>query len=330
MFRGRQKKPDFARLQQLGRVFHIASEFMGIIMISQLWELKIKGTVPNLPDEMMSLLDKYFSLSIADRSVYDYSSLIRAIRKYIDTIPNVSYFVSELSTLRDDDPNNKSFGEACEFLQYIRSVTYTGYGASKSNRVMEAAVPELCIRAEAMLCKVFEKLGFLHRYTLTSIQNIHINKYRHDTNTLFDHQVIKLMNSNASNEINFYLLAQHLDNSGVVLTKQLPTIHNVERRQYKGDTLEFLNLSPLVIDVNTFEKYADQSKLVIFGQYEEQSDVYVFRSVMKPDEERDFARININRPFDRTKRQEQVRYEAVCQQLVAFKLFAQQALTTQP
>lgn len=324
------KQPGLKRLEQIGRVFHIASEFMGIIMISQLWELKITGKVAELPDDMMELLDGYFSLSIADRSVYDYSALIRSIRKYIDTLPAVEYFVTELTTLRDDDPQNRPFGEACEFLQYIRSVTYSGFGTAGGKKVPEAEVPALCIRAEAMLSAVFERLGFLHRYTLTSIQNIRINKYRHDTLTVFDHQVVKLMNSNASHEINYYLLAKHLDNSGVVLTKQALPVFNVERRQYKGDSLEFLNLSPLVVDVNTFESRADRSNLVIFGQYQPQDDTYVFRTVPKPDEPLDHVHININRKFARNEQQEQGRYEAVCQQLTAFRLFAQQALTPAP
>lgn len=324
------KQPGLKRLEQIGRVFHIASEFMGIIMISQLWELKITGKVAQLPDEMMEVLDKYFSLSIADRSVCDYSALIRSIRKYIDTLTDVSYFVTELTSLRDDDPQNKPFGEACVFLQYIRAATYTGYGAAGGPKIPEAEVPALCIRAEAMLSTVFERLGFLHRYTLTSIQNIRINKYRHDTLTVFDHQVVKLMNSNASHEINYYLLAKHLDNSGVVLTKQLLPVFNVERRQYKGESLEFLNLSPLVVDVNAFESRADRSNLVIFGQYQPADDTYVFRTVPKPDEPLDHVPININRKFARNEQQEQGRYEAVCQQLTAFRQFAQQALTPAP
>ncbi|MGE7774834.1 CHAT domain-containing protein [Chitinophaga sp. NPDC101104] len=324
------KQPGIKRLEQIGRAFHIASEFMGIIMISQLWELKITQKVENLPDEMMELLDKYFGLSIADRSVYDYSALIRSIRKYIDSLADVQYFVSELSTLRDDDPQNKPFSEACVFLQYIRSATYTGFGAAGGQQIPEAEVPALCIRAEDMLSTVFERLGFLHRYTLTSIQNIRINKYRHDTLTVFDHQVVKLMNSNASHEINYYLLAHHLDNSGVVLTKQALPVFNVERRQYKGDSLEFLNLSPLVVDVNTFESRSDRSNLVIFGQYQPADDTYVFRTVPKPDEPLDHVRININRRFARNEQQEQGRYEAICQQLTAFRQFAQQALTPAP
>ncbi len=324
------KQPGLKRLEQIGRVFHITSEFMGIIMISQLWELKIMQKVAELPDEMMQLLDKYFSLSIADRSIYDYSALIRSIRKYIDTLPEVQYFVSELSTLRDSDPANKPFSDACEYLQYIRSATYAGYGSTGQPKISEAEVPGMCITAEAMLSTVFERLGFLHRYTLTSIQNIRINKYRHDTLTVFDHQVVKLMNSNASHEINYYLLAKHLDNSGVVLIKQVLPVFNVERRQYKGDSLEFLNLSPLVVDVNAFESRADRSNLVIFGQYQPADDTYVFRTVPKPDEAMDYVRININRRFARNEQQEQGRYEAVCQQLNAFRNFAQQALTPIP
>lgn len=325
------KQPGHRRLEQIGRVFHITAEFMGIIMISQLWELKVTGRVNAFPEPVAQLLENYFSLNIDERSVYNYSSLIRSIRLYIDSLGDVKYFVGELDTLREEDPANRPFKEACEFLAYIRSGTYVSSGNPHKPAVInEEEVPELCLRAESMLSAFFDKLGFLHRYTLTSVQNIRINKYRHDPLTVFDHQVVKLMNSNASHEVNYYLLAKYLDNSGVVLTKQNLTVYNVERRQWKGDALEFLNLSPLVIDINSFESRADRSNLVFYGQYRPADDVYVFRNVSKPDDEFNRVEININRKFGRTEQQEQGRYEAVCQQLTAFKHLALEALAPQP
>jgi hypothetical protein len=320
------KKPSIKRLEQIARVFQITTEFMGIIMISQLWELKITGRLQELPDEIEQLMENYFNLSIHERAVYNYSTLIRGIRKFIDTLAKVDYFVTELETLREEDAGNKKFGEACEYLVYIRSITYPGQPVN----VPESEVSELCLTAESMLSVFFEKLGFLHRYTLTSIQNIRINKYRHDVLTEFDHQVVKLMNSNASHEVNYYLLAKHLDNSGVILTKQNLSVFNVERRQYKGDALEFLNLSPLVIDINAFESKADRSNLVFYGQYREADKVYVFRNVSKPDDDLNHVEINIERKFGRTEQQEQSRYEAVCKQLNAFRDFALHATTLQP
>lgn len=323
------KKPGVKRLEQIGRVFHITTEFMGIIMISQLWELKISKLVTALPDEISDLMEKYFNLTIHERAVYNYSTLIKAIRKYIDSQEKVNYFVTELEKLREEDPTNKPFGDACEYLSYIRSATY--FSISNPNdppMIQEAEVPQLCLTAEEMLSVFFEKLGFLHRYTLTSIQNIRINKFRHDTSTEFDHQVVKLMNSNASHEVNYYLLAKHLDNSGVILTKQTLTVFNIERRQYRGEELAFLNLSPLVVDINSFESRSDRSNLVFYGQYS--GDVFVFRNVSKPDDELNRVEININRKFGRTEQQEQGRYEAICKQLNAFKEFALHEIIVHP
>lgn len=325
------KKPGLKRLEQIGRVFHITTEFMGIIMISQLWELKITKQVTALPDEISDLMEKYFNLTIHERAVYNYSTLIKAIRKYIDSQEKVNYFVTELDTLREEDTANRPFGEACDYLSYIRNATYFSIAnPNKPPMIQEAEVPQLCLTAEEMLSVFFEKLGFLHRYTLTSIQNIRINKFRHDTSTEFDHQVVKLMNSNASHEVNYYLLAKHLDNSGVILTKQNLTVFNVERRQYKGEELAFLNLSPLVIDINSFESRSDRSNLVFYGQYNTGDDVYVFRNVSKPDDELNRVEININRKFGRTEQQEQGRYEAVCKQLMAFKEFALHEIIVHP
>lgn len=318
------KEPGIKRLAQIGRVFHITTEFMGIIMISQLWELMILKVVNDLPDEIADLMEDYFNLTIDQRAVYNYSHLIKIIRQYIDTLPQVNYFVMELKDLREEDPKNKKFGEACEYLAYIREATYQSISdPNKPAMIQDSEVPELCLTAEDMLSVVFEKLGFLHRYALTSIQNIRINKYRHDTLTEFDHQVVRLMNPNANHEVNYYLLTKHLDNSGVVLIRHNNlTVFNVDRRQYKGDSLEFLNLSPLVVDINTFVSRTDRTDLVLYGQYRSTDDVYVFRNVSKPDEELDQVEININQKFKRTEQLEQGRYEAICKQLTAFKNFA--------
>ncbi|MGX5817153.1 CHAT domain-containing protein [Chitinophaga lutea] len=325
------KRPGSKRLEQIGRVFHITTEFMGIIMISQLWELKITRQVDTLPDHIHKLMEDYFNLSVHERAVYNYSTLIKAIRQYIDTLPKVNYFVTELESLREEDEKNKAFREACDYLSYIRTATYHDLTQPRETAmIQEAQIPELCRSAEERLSTFFEKLGFLHRYTLTSIQNIRINKYRHDTLTEFDHQVVKLMNSNASHEVNYYLLAKHLDNSGVILTKQSLTVFNVERRQYKGDALDFLNLSPLVVDINAFESRADRSNLVFYGQYREPDNVFIFRNVSKPDDEINREEVNINRKFGRTEQQEQSRYEAVCKQLTAFRAFALQTAPVQP
>ncbi len=324
------KQPGIRRLAQIGRVFHITAEFMGIIMISQLWELKITQRVKTFPKDIADRLTTYFNLDIDGRATYDYSSLIKDIRKYIDTLPDVNYFVAELKTLREEDAENARFHEACDYLSYIRNATYTSkVRADKPAVLADSEIPQLCFTAENMLSIFFEKLGFLHRYLLTSVQNIRINKFRHDLQAEFDHQVVRLMNPNASHEVNYYVLKQFLDNSGVVLTKQVLTVLNVERRQYKydGDVLDFLNLSPLVIDVNAFESGSDRSNLVVYGQYIPERDVYIFRNVSKPDAELDQEEININRKFGRTERQEQSRYEAVCKQLTAFRAFALQEAT---
>lgn len=314
------KQPGIKRLEQIGRVFHITTEFMGIIMISQLWELKLMQKETGWPEDINIMLEEYFNLPIDERAVYDYSHLIKSIRKHIDTLPDVQYFVSELAGMREDKEDNRKFFEACAYLSYIRKATYHDLTQPKEPVMIQATeVPELCLTAEEMLSAFFGKLGFLHRYTLTSVQNIRINKYRHTVATEFDHQVVKLMNSNANHEVNYYLLTHHLDNSGVVLTKQTLPVHDVKRRQYKGETLDFLNLSPLVIDINAFESKADRSNLVFFGQYRSTDDVYVFRNVSKPDDAMNREEINIDRKFGRTEQQEQIRYEAVCQQLKAFK-----------
>lgn len=306
------------RLEQIGRVFHVTMEFMGFIMVAQLWDLKMIGKIKDLPEEVITLLKSYFYLTVKDRAAFDYVAFIRQIRTYLDTLgKEITFFVEELEGLREDVAAVHDFGTACDFLYYIRKYTV-------NKKVFALAVPDLCINAENMLARFFRKLGFLHRYTLTSIQEIHIRKYRH-TPAEFNHQVVKLMNAISNNDINYYLLTDYLDNSGVVLTKQKLQVFNAGKRQYRGDKLEFLNLSPFVIDLNAFETKADRSKPMFFDQCRLSDEICVFKSVKEPESTKDYVEISIKAPDD-TKvmaayevSEQQERYEAVRLQFMAFR-----------
>jgi hypothetical protein len=306
------------RLEQIGRVFHVTMEFMGFIMVAQLWDLKMIGKIQEIPPEVVSLLKDYFYLTVKDRAVFDYIAFIRRLRAYFDSLgKEVTFFVEELEDLRDDVAAVNDFGTACDFLYYIRKYTV-------NKKVFPPSIPELCVSAENMLSRFFQKLGFLHRYTLTSIQEIHIRKYRH-TPAEFSHQVVKLMNAISNNDINYYLLSDYLDNSGVVLTKQKLQVFNAGKRQYRGDKLEFLNLSPFVIDLNAFELKADRSKPMFFDQCRLSDEVCVFKSVKEPESTKDDVEISIKAP-DETKStttydvsEQQERYEAVRLQFMVFR-----------
>jgi len=303
------------RLGQIGLLYHIVCEFLGFIVISQLWELKIRKQVIDLPEQATQLLTNFFKLNRNQRAVFDYISFIRDLRQAFkdSSCEKIWYFMEELEQLEDKPGEISPFSEACDYLTHIRTITV-------EKKVPDPDILDMCIASEDMLCKFFEKLGFLHQYTLTSVQSILIEKYRHNTpeEAEYNHRVVKLMDAFGSQELNYYLLAKYIDNSGVIITKQQLPPFDIKRRIYKGDQLAFLNLSPFVIDRNAFESRSDRSNLMFFELYSE-DNCCTFKSVMRPEKEADLLKIPLDDNAPAFTAEELEQYRAVRLQFNAFK-----------
>ena len=305
-------KINFDRLRQTAEVFHTTTEFVGFIMIAQLWELKMSDTSLELPAYLEQEMGNYFYMPASQRASFDYIPFIRMLRKYFDTLNDgkgVKYFMEELAMLKELAGPGQPFEIACNSLTNLRRQTL-------DQSIPENEIPIRCAEAEEMLCRFFEPLGFLHRYNLTSIQNIDILKFRHQLKAQFVHKIVKLMKAFGSQEYNYYFLPTFLDNMGVVLLKQEVNIKNAQRRQFSAERLEFLNLSPFIIDKNAFEKNADLSSLMFFKQYRKSADSYEFRKASRPESEKDAIEIKMEE-----------KYESIRQQFEAFRA---QILNEQP
>lgn len=297
-------KVSLRRLEQIATVFHMTTELMSFIMVAQLWELKLMDMAKEMPGNLVDILRKFFHLSPQERAGFDNIQFIRSIRQYLDTLPTVKdsiYFVEELKRLKDISTKGHSFEVACEYLAHLRLQTI-------DKNISAQDVSDMCAEAENSLCDFLSELGFLHRYTLTSIQNIDIHKYRHQLTPTFSHEAVKLMRAFGKPEQNYYLLPRFLDNRGVTLIKGKVKVLNPQKRQFTGDNLEFLNLSPFIIDRNAFEENTDLSNLMFFDHFRPGASSYSFRSVKRPG--------NLN---DRTEANTENQFEAVHLQLEAFR-----------
>lgn len=300
------------RLSQIGEVFHIVMEFLGIIMIAQLWEMKLRNIAGQIPDDLVRMLHRYFYLNSRERETFDYLSFIHSLRQYFDTLNDnngVTYFVEELERLRDFSKEGQQFASACSFLAFIRKQTRT-------ENIAEQEIFDACIEAEINLCYFFEKLGFLHRYTLTSIQQIDILKYRHDKAARFNHQVIKLMDVETMQH-HFYVMPVFLDNNGVVLIKQGLQKDEKKKKHFTAESLDFLNLSPFVVDPNAFKRNTESSKLArsylcFFQQYRKSERAYFYKNVKLLEED-------IFKVYEEGDEKDQEKSEAVRLQFDAFR-----------
>lgn len=297
-------KVSLRRLEQTGLVFYTALEFLAFVMLSELWDLRLKGLFSELPSPLARQLHSFFYLSPEERKAYAHLPLIRAIREFQESLAEkegFEAFVEELKLLKGLIVEGQPFAAACGYLANLRQQAVAG-------NIREQDVPDMCEEAEEMLCHFFSPLGFLHRYTLTSIQSIDVQKYRHSAAAVFSHEVVKLMRAFGKPEQQHYLLSRFFDNRGVVLLKGKAQVVDQSKKLFQGDGLHFLNLSPFVIDRNAFETNTDLSNLLFFQYCRQPDKSYRFLNVKRPESEKDNLAIFQEGPF-----------EAVFRQLEAFR-----------
>lgn len=297
-------KISLRRLEQIGIVFHTTVEFMAFVMLAQLWELKLQNAEHQLPEHLLKSLRDYFYLSPAERAGFDYFPFIREIRRYFDTTHDgkgVEYFITELKELKELFEDDKQLATAFGYLVNLRRQTL-------SKNISQADVSDMCEEAEDKFCTFFQPLGFLHRYVLTSVQNIDIRKDRYQLIPAYNHAIVKLMRAFGKPEHNYYVLSHFLDNRGVILVKGKLRVLDRQKKEFTGDDIDFLNLSPFVIDRNAFEENTDLSNLLFYEQYRKNDDKFIFKNVKQPDSMRDRLEVSSANSF-----------EAVYLQLDAFR-----------
>ncbi len=297
-------KVDHRRLEQIGMTFHVCVEFVGFILLSQLWEMKVTGVIKDIPLPLLQMLKDYFYLPFTERTVFNYLPLIKSIRELFDDLSGESRIPFFVNELQDEELTsiNGSYYQACIYLTQLRKQTFVG-------TISESDAQVMCEEAESKLCDFFARLGFMHKYSLTSIQNIDIQKYRHQSSSTFSHQAVKLMRAIGKPEQNYYILSRFLDNRGIMLIKGDIKLDDQKRKRYKGEDIAFLNLTPFVIDQNAFSPNSDLSKPLFFGQYNKLNGAYEFKSVKRPKSERDQLTVG-----------SQDEFEALRLQLEAFRI----------
>ncbi|ULQ51776.1 CHAT domain-containing protein [Flavihumibacter fluvii] len=285
------------RLFQIGQLFQTASEFMGFIMIAQVWELTMKFDDLIIDEDTKKVIQEYFSLDTKSRETYKYLKLIAATRNLIEREakqrPGITLFIKEQEILSDMYVPGNEFADACEYLWNLRCNTI-------KDQLDADRLTVTCQEAEKYLCAFVKQISFVHRYHLTSIQNIDILKYRHTTRekTSYRHKIISLMQAIGKDEYNYYFLPDFLDNWGVVLIRGQVRPRNVQKGEYEAEALDYLNLSPFIIDRNAFESNSDLSNLMFFRGFGADGKTLQYKRISHPMNPRDMLDVGMKEEFE--------------------------------
>lgn len=258
-------KPGLDRLRQIAHTYSTMVELLAFILLADLWKASETASPALRPLADQSTLLGFLTSRENRQNPFDFIRVIRPIRLAMEQA-NLPFFVEEYPSISRQFNEDTPLAAACRFLEALRQRSASKGGLSEP----EASL--LCPAAEDKLATVCAQLGFMARYSLSSVRHIQVLKYRFPATPRFDHKVIRLAQEFVQlDEIN-EIMDDYMDASSVLLQRK------------NGDPRTFLNLSPFVIDESAFDAKADLAKIFFFERYDKSSNAQYYRHVYKPDD----------------------------------------------
>ncbi|MBN9382023.1 MAG: hypothetical protein J0H74_14745 [Chitinophagaceae bacterium] len=254
------------RLEQIGQLYQNTSEFCFYIMVAQLWEIMLEfpSVKCEISPAIRELLWSFLSMKTEPRETFDFIPMMKTLLNTIkDLNENDQYkaFIDKQIIYKDFLRLPDEFYAACAYLMPLRIHTY-------EEVITEINLQFLCKDAEQHLLQFLKPLSFMHRYKLTSIQNINVIKLRHTKHayTRYKHKMTFLMNAKGGEESSFYYMKSYIDTWSVILIKdeKRRKAQTIEEPTFVTMFVDFLNLSPFVIDQNIYSKNTTLSDIMFF------------------------------------------------------------------
>lgn len=260
---------DVMKLRQLGQLFQSTNEFLAIIMIAQLWEIRLfdKNNRTNsflIPNQIKQRLKEYLELKSDQRDFYNYSHIVTEIKNFLNQSfndPLLNQFISRQKVVSDFiNIDEQKYLSTCAFLQDLRKQSFQ---ISDPHQAQEAYM-----EGEEYLCDLLEIIGFVHKYKLKSVHFIEALKKRHEAKAAFMHSTIPL--NAVSNELYQVVYEHYLDSHGIVIVLN-----------EKNNIADFLNLSPFLIDSNVFDEEADKCTVMVLDEILSEN-LFSYKSINDP------------------------------------------------
>lgn len=254
------------RIKQLAKTYQVLLELLTFTLLAQLWEAKAKYPELKLSAATQKEVRTFLQLKATEHNTYRFIPLIRELRTLLDEL-KIDYFVEELGDLEELIAKETDFHKACDYFDLLRERV-----AAES--ISQNEYPSSCMRAEDALADLFAELGYLAHYTLATIKHIDVVKYRHTPEASFKHNVVRLVDLLGGMEEEEEILNRFLDNRSVLLLKE----------DEEENIVDFLNLSPFIIDENAFIAKSDKSKIFFLNHVESPGSTWCYEYVNNPDD----------------------------------------------
>lgn len=251
----RQKSQlDRSRLEQLFGTYITASQVIFYILLSDIWQLRFKHPDAEFDHPFIgkAWLTKSNLLHI------NYLKHIQILYKWIQQ-HDFQIFVPELAELYDALQHNEQLQQAIGFFEEFKL---------KIDAIeQEGSLSDICLDAEYALRLFLEKIAFLANYKMLTVRNITLENPRFAQQLQYDLNMGQL-NALVETSLSLYQdqtyrkKSTYSDCRSVVLVKA------------EDDMSHFLNLSPFIMDKNTFLN-ASSIDLFMYGYATDNKHYYL-------------------------------------------------------
>ncbi|GAB2541079.1 hypothetical protein [Spirosoma aerophilum] len=238
------------RLWQLLRTYQTIINILMAILQAEWWSSL------NNPQQEASLSADSFNLSgYGQQPKYELASQLAARLKQ----RAINLFVTELISNED------------LFAQIAKSGVYFDGLQSGIERMSEPEASGGCQLAEKHLSELLKNVAFLTQYRLISVKNISIVKNRVATQPRYNHRIYQYWQTYLDPILRNTTSDYFLDNTSVLLQKK------------NGSPSDYLNLSPFLIDENTFQERATLSNLFAWQAVRRNGEELVYEHLLRYD-----------------------------------------------
>lgn len=253
----------FNRLKFLTYTYITCIELLGITLLAQLWDELSKSKIQDLPENLKKELTQLLTINFTERRTYSFIPLIQAIKIFFET-HKIPFFIKEFTQLSEKFKENTEFYKACLYIENNRAIILD------ENGLAEEKIVSLCMEMEKRLSIVLRELGFLVRYDMASMKHINFIKYKHQQAPSFEHNFVQLNFRPSGMDITAETLDDSMDNGSIVFINK------------QKDGFTYLNLSPFIIDENSYDAKATLASLCIFQSFEKLANSFTYRFIYKP------------------------------------------------
>lgn len=268
----RPKFYEFKHLQLTLNIFDACMELLAFSMISQVWEA-INHTGRHVSDyKEIRKLRRFFLSSNREARAINLIDVIRSARRLLEHIIDdeakeklvEERFISELYELKKEYEEDSPLQRSIVFFNTLKRRLV-------KQQILQQQVDELFTDAVYHLSTFIARLNFIIRYSLVTVKSIHVLKYRHYPHPAFDHKMAPLLIQNT-----FTYEPYQFDD--FALTQTVVLLKDLNRM---GSNLP---LSPFIFDKNVFFERSNESDLLVYNGYQQETDTFVFRRVTAPEE----------------------------------------------